>query len=156
LADRIAVMKDRVIQQLGTPNDIYRRPANRFVASFVGSPAMNFLRGTFAVRNGAPCFAASGISIPLDGYAFDARPQEGEAIELGIRPEHVETGGDLPAVIEMVEPMGSDQLAWLKLGDHPLSMRLPAEAQIVAGGSIPLRLSADKLNLFDTVSGRRL
>ena len=50
LADRIAVMKDRVIQQLGTPNEIYRRPANRFVASFVGSPAMNFLRGTFAMQ----------------------------------------------------------------------------------------------------------
>ena len=59
-------------------------------------------------------------------------------------------------MIEMVEPMGSDQLAWLRLGDHPLSMRLPAEAQIVAGGSIPLRLPADKLNLFDAVSGRRL
>jgi multiple sugar transport system ATP-binding protein len=156
LADRIAVMKDRVIQQLGTPNEIYRRPANRFVASFVGSPAMNFLRGNFAMRGGAPCFAAAEISIPLDGYAFDARPEEGASIDLGIRPEHVEAGGDLPAVIEMIEPMGSDQLAWLRLGDHPLSMRLPAEAQVVAGGLIPLRLSAEKLNLFDAVSGRRL
>src|SRR5436190_6143328 len=87
LADRIAVMKDRVIQQLGTPSDIYRRPANRFVASFVGSPAMNFLPGTFAVHDGAPCFAAAGIRIPLEGYGFDARPQQGAAIELGIRPE---------------------------------------------------------------------
>jgi multiple sugar transport system ATP-binding protein len=156
LADRIAVMKDRVIQQLGTPNEIYRRPANRFVASFVGSPAMNFLRGNFAMRGGAPCFAAAEISIPLDGYAFDARPEEGASIDLGIRPEHVEAGGDLPAVIEMIEPMGSDQLAWLRLGDHPLSMRLPAEAKIAAGGSIPLRFSADKLNLFDAVSERRL
>jgi multiple sugar transport system ATP-binding protein len=156
LADRIAVMKDRVIQQLGTPSEIYRRPANRFVASFVGSPAMNFLPGTFTMRNGAPCIAAAGLSIPLDGYAFDARPEDGASIELGIRPEHVEAGGDLPALIEMVEPMGSDQLAWLKLGDHPLSMRLPAEAKIVAGGSVPLRLPADKLNLFDAVSGRRL
>jgi multiple sugar transport system ATP-binding protein len=156
LADRIAVMKDRVIQQLGTPNEIYRRPANRFVASFVGSPAMNFLRGTFAMRSGAPCFAAAGLSIPLDGYAFDTRPEAGAPIELGIRPEHVEAGGDFPATIEMVEPMGSDQLAWLKLGDHPLSMRLPAEAKIVAGGTVPLRLPADKLNLFDALSGRRL
>jgi multiple sugar transport system ATP-binding protein len=56
----------------------------------------------------------------------------------------------------MVEPMGSDQLAWLRLGEHPLSMRLSAEAQIVAGGPIPLRFPADKLNLFDAVSGRRL
>src|SRR6478609_7637771 len=97
LADRIAVMKDRIIQQLGTPNEIYRRPANRFVASFVGSPAMNFLRGTFAISGGAPCFAAAGLSISLDGYAFDARPEVGAPVELGIRPEHVEAGGDLPA-----------------------------------------------------------
>jgi multiple sugar transport system ATP-binding protein len=156
LADRIAVMKDRVIQQLGTPNEIYRRPANRFVASFVGSPAMNFLRGTFAIKNDAPCFTAAGLSVPLDGYAFDARPAEGAPIELGIRPEHVEAGGDLPASIEMVEPMGSDQLAWLRIGNHPLSMRLSTEAQITAGRPIALRFPADKLNLFDAVSGRRL
>ena len=156
LADRIAVMKDRVIQQLGTPSDIYRRPANRFVASFVGSPAMNFLPGTFAVRDGAPCFAAGGISIPLEGYGFEARPQPGAAIELGIRPEHVEAGGDLPAAVEMVEPMGSDQLAWLRLGGLPLSMRLPADTPIASGQSLQLRLPADKLNLFDAASGRRL
>jgi len=155
LADRIAVMKDRVIQQLGTPNEIYRRPANRFVASFVGSPAMNFLPGAFAVRGGKPHFDAAGISLPLDGYAFDARPEEGASIELGIRPEHVEAGGDLPAVIEMVEPMGSDQLAWLRLGSQALSMRLPAEARIVTGEPVSLRLPGAKLNLFDA-SGRRL
>src|SRR3954467_1570519 len=89
LADRIAVMKDRRFQQIGTPQEIYLRPINRFVASFVGSPAMNFLRGTFAMNNGAPCFHAAGVSIPLDGYAFDARPEAGASIELGIRPEHV-------------------------------------------------------------------
>jgi multiple sugar transport system ATP-binding protein len=56
----------------------------------------------------------------------------------------------------MVEPMGSEQLAWLRLGRHPLSMRLPAETHLVVGQSIPLRLPADKLNLFDAASGRRL
>jgi multiple sugar transport system ATP-binding protein len=156
LADRIAVMKDRVIQQLGTPNEIYRRPANRFVASFVGSPAMNFLPGTFALHDGAPHFATAGISIPLDGYGFDARPQQGASVELGIRPEHVEIRGDVPATVEMVEPMGSDQLAWLRLASLPLSMRLPAETHIAAGQSLQLRLPADKLNLFDAASGRRL
>jgi multiple sugar transport system ATP-binding protein len=156
LADRIAVMKDRVIQQLGTPNEIYRRPANRFVASFVGSPAMNFLPGAIAMRDGAPCFAADGISIALDGYGFDAGPQQGASVELGIRPEHVEMGGDVPATVEMVEPMGSDQLAWLRLGSQALSMRLPAEDHIAGGQSLQLRLPADKLNLFDASSGRRM
>jgi multiple sugar transport system ATP-binding protein len=156
LADRIAVMKDRVIQQLGTPNEIYRRPANRFVASFVGSPAMNFLPGAVAVKEGVPCFLTEGIVIPLNGYAFEGPPQDGAPVELGIRPEHVESGGEVPATIEMVEPMGSDQLAWLRVGGHPLSMRLPAEACTAAGEAMQLRLPADKLNLFDAATGRRL
>jgi multiple sugar transport system ATP-binding protein len=109
-----------------------------------------------AMRSGAPWFDAAGISLSLDGYGFDGRPAEGAPIELGIRPEHVESGGDLRAVIEMVEPMGSDQLAWLRLGNQPLSMRLPAEAQVIVGDTIPLRLPPDKLNLFDAGSGRRL
>jgi multiple sugar transport system ATP-binding protein len=117
---------------------------------------MNFLAGAFAVRDGVPCFDAAGLSIPLDGYAFDGRPQEGASIELGIRPEHVVAGGDLPATVEMVEPMGSDQLAWLRLGSHALSMRLPAEAQIAVTQSISLRLPPDRLNLFDARSGCRL
>ena len=156
LADRIVVMKDRVIQQVGTPNQIYRHPANRFVASFVGSPAMNFLPGALEVRDGSPWFVTSGLSIALDGYAFEAPPVEGAPIELGIRPEHIEAGGDLPAVIELVEPMGSDQLAWLRLASHSLSMRLPAETDAASGAALQLRLPVEKLNLFDASSGRRL
>jgi multiple sugar transport system ATP-binding protein len=156
LADRIVVMKDRVIQQVGTPNQIYRRPANRFVASFVGSPAMNFLPGTCEVREGSPWFVTTGLSMALDDYAFETPPVAGAPIELGIRPEHVEAGGDLPAVIELVEPMGSDQLAWLRLAGHTLSMRLPAEAGAASGESLRLRLPVEKLNLFDASSGRRL
>jgi multiple sugar transport system ATP-binding protein len=156
LADRIVVMKDRVIQQVGTPNQIYRRPQNRFVASFVGSPAMNFLPGAIEIRDGSPWFAAAELLISLDGYAFEAPPVAGAAIELGIRPEHVERGGDLAAVIELIEPMGSDQLAWLRLASHSLSMRLPAEADAASGESLRLRLPVEKLNLFDASSGRRL
>jgi multiple sugar transport system ATP-binding protein len=156
LADRIVVMKDRVIQQVGTPNQIYRRPVNRFVASFVGSPAMNFLSGALDVRDGSPWFVSGELSMALDDYAFEVPPVAGAPIELGIRPEHVEADGDLPAVIELVEPMGSDQLAWLRLASHSLSMRLPAEADAASGGSLRLRLPVEKLNLFDASSGRRL
>src|SRR5256885_2642437 len=74
LADRIAVMKDRVIQQLGTPQEIYQRPANRFVASFVGSPAMNFLPGTLRADGGAMEFSTNGFRLPLRGYEFAATP----------------------------------------------------------------------------------
>jgi multiple sugar transport system ATP-binding protein len=156
LADRIVVMKDRLIQQVGTPNQIYRRPANRFVASFVGSPAMNFLPGAIEVRDGSPWFVCPSLAVALRGYTFEAPPVAGAPIELGIRPEHVEAGGDLPAVIELVEPMGSDQLAWLRLGPHALSMRLSAEARAAMGDALQLRLPVEKLNLFDATSGRRL
>jgi multiple sugar transport system ATP-binding protein len=156
LADRIAVMKDRVIQQLGTPQDIYRRPANRFVASFVGSPAMNFLSGAFAIREGMPYFATGEIAVALEGYAFEAAPQDGASIDLGIRPEHIEMEGGLTATVEMIEPMGSDMLAWLRLGGHAIAMRLPAEVSMTSGQSIPLRLPPGKLNLFHAGSGHRL
>jgi multiple sugar transport system ATP-binding protein len=156
LADRIAVMKDRVIQQLGTPQEIYRRPANRFVASFVGSPAMNFLSGTLALRSGTPHFVIGEISIALEGYAFDAQPQDGTPIDLGIRPEHFTMDGGLPATVEMIEPMGSDQLAWLRLGEHAIAMRLPAEAHMSLGQLISLQMPPGRLNLFHAGSGQRL
>jgi multiple sugar transport system ATP-binding protein len=154
LADRIAVMRDRRIQQLGTPQDVYQRPASKFVATFVGSPAMSFLVGTIG-PDGA--FEAAGLRVDLSGYEFAARPVPGQAVELGIRPEHVrraETG--LAAVIGMVEPMGADLLAWTTLGGAPLSLRLPAETRIAVGDRLCLDLPSRHLSLFDPATGLRL
>jgi multiple sugar transport system ATP-binding protein len=157
LADRIAVMRDRVIQQLGTPQEIYQRPANRFVASFVGSPSMNFVPGTLQRDGGDVVFAAGDFKLPLHGYNFAATPADGTNVELGVRPEHVEVlpgGRKLP--IEMIEPMGSDLLAWSKLGGAPISLRLPAESPTKAGDSIAVAIAPGKVSLFDRASGRRL
>jgi len=154
LADRIAVMKDRVIQQLGTPREIFERPANRFVASFVGSPSMNFIAGRLRL-DGGPTFTAGDFDLPLPDYPFAAAPREGE-VELGIRPEHIETvagGRTLP--IEMVEPMGSDVLAWSRLGGTPVSLRLPAETAPRVGDQVAVAIPPAKVNLFDS-SGQRL
>ena len=120
LADRIAVMRDRRIQQIGTPQEIYQRPANRFVATFVGSPAMSFLPGRLAGTAGQWRFETDGHALPLPDYAFAAAPQDGMPIELGIRPEHVELAPDAAdawdAPVELVEPIGSDLLAWTRIG----------------------------------------
>jgi multiple sugar transport system ATP-binding protein len=157
LADRIAVMKDRIIQQLGTPKEIYIRPANKFVASFVGSPAMSFVPGRIGGTEVAPTFEAGGISIPLAGYGFVEPVVPGRSVELGVRPEHVVTSqAGIAAEIEMIEPMGSDQLAWTRLSDVPVSLRLDADSPIKIGETLHLHIPADKLNLFEAESGRRI
>jgi multiple sugar transport system ATP-binding protein len=157
LADRIAVMRDRIIQQLGSPQDVYQRPANKFVATFVGSPAMNFLSGRLA--EGAR-FETLDLSLALDAYPFATPPVPGQAVEVGIRPEHVELARGAPDAVmgrvEVVEPMGSDLLAWTRLGGAPLSVRLPAETQVAVGDLLPLRLPVGRLNVFETAGGQRL
>jgi multiple sugar transport system ATP-binding protein len=157
LADRIAVMKDRIIQQLGTPREIYQRPANRFVASFVGSPSMNFVAGRLRLDGGQPTFTAGDFNLPLPGYPFAAAPHDGADVELGIRPEHVAVAaGGRELSIEMVEPMGSDVLAWSRLGGAPISLRLPAESATRPGDRIAVAIPPAKINLFERSSGRRL
>jgi multiple sugar transport system ATP-binding protein len=155
LADRIAVMKDRIIQQVGTPQEIYRRPANRFVASFVGAPPMNFVPGKLQRQNGIAHFAADGFELPLPDYAFGGAWTE--EVELGIRPEHIEPAATGTGVaIEMVEPMGSDQLAWSRLGGVPVSLRLPGDSSVKTGDRLAVAIPSAHVNLFDRTSGRRI
>lgn len=157
LADRIAVMRNRRVQQLGTPQDVYQRPDNKFVATFVGSPAMSFVAGQLT---DGPVFVATGMNIPLAGYTFAEAPQNGHAVELGIRPEHIELARGAPdaidAPVEVVEPMGSDLLAWTRIGGAPVSVRLPAETRVAVGDRLPLLLPLSRLNFFDTATGQRL
>ena len=91
LADRIAVMKGGVIQQLDAPQAIYSRPVNRFVAGFIGSPGMNFLDGRVET-NSAPAFKADGVSVDLSRYDFAARDGIERTVQFGVRPEHIEIG----------------------------------------------------------------
>jgi multiple sugar transport system ATP-binding protein len=157
LADRIAVIKDRIIQQLGTPQEIYQRPANRFVASFVGSPSMNFVAGTLRFDAGGAIFTTNDFKFPLKGYEFLTAPADGADVELGVRPEHVEVTADGRELsIEVVEPMGSDLLAWSTLGGAPISLRFPGESQSRTGDRVAVTISPAKVSLFDRTSGRRL
>jgi multiple sugar transport system ATP-binding protein len=160
LADRIAVMKDRAFQQIGTPQEIYLRPVNRFVATFVGSPAMNFVSGHIEAGADGPVFHSSSFQVSLQGYAFEQSPTNAVRAELGIRPEHIavvpDATGAQEVYVEMSEPMGSDLLAWTRFGSHALSIRLPAETKLTAGDRLRVLLPAHRLNLFDAASGVRL
>jgi multiple sugar transport system ATP-binding protein len=153
LADRIAVMKGGVIQQLDAPQTIYNRPVNRFVAGFLGSPSMNFLEGAIS-RDGAT-FQVGDAAVPLGRYAFERRPDGGGQAVLGIRPEHVLVGEaavaqpfGYDAKIDIVEPMGSDTLVWTKLGGANFALRAEADKQFRVGDSIRIAFDPARASVF--------
>ncbi len=159
LADRIAVMHGGIIQQLAAPKEIYHRPANRFVAGFVGSPRMNFFEGRIEAESGAPVFRSDHLSVPLDRYEFTASPPSGASVELGIRPEHVRTGagnGALTADVEIVEPMGAETVLWCGLAGNTIGIRMDGDSNADAGDSMGVEFPGDRLNLFDSGTGQRL
>jgi multiple sugar transport system ATP-binding protein len=161
LADRIAVMKGGVIQQLATPLDIYHRPMNQFVAGFIGSPAMNFLPGTVATGSGGPRFILGDISMELSRYGFATTPTVGGAI-FGIRPEHIALGKagagchGASGLVDIVEPMGAETIVWTSLAGHPLTLRVDGDEAVRAGETVPFHFDVSRASLFDAASGNRL
>lgn len=159
LADRIAVMRGGVIQQLDAPQAIYNRPVNRFVAGFIGSPGMNFVDGMLA-ESGGWRFSAGDLNIPLSTYAFENRPVAGPAV-FGLRPEHIglNSGSDWPfsanASVDVVEPMGSDTLVWVRLGAQGLSVRVPSERAPRTGSQVEIGFDPMRALLFSE-DGNRL
>ena len=157
LADRIAVMRGGVIQQLAAPQEIYNRPSNLFVAGFIGSPSMNMLKG--AVKGKA--FVAGDLQLDLAGYDGGALIDRDQAI-LGLRPEHLtiqsaaEAGRTIPAVVEIDEPMGADSLIWLKAAGQQMSVRVPVERRMAPGTEVHLRVDIPKASLFDAKSEQRV
>ena len=159
LADRIAVMRGGIIQQLDAPQVIYNRPSNLFVAGFIGSPPMNFLHGRTV--DGGRAFQFGDTKIDLAGYDGGAVMERDKAI-LGLRPEHLtvqmeaEPGRTIPAVVEIEEPMGADSLVWLRAGDTAMSIRVPVEFVIPRGTQVHLRVEIAKASIFDVTSEQRV
>ncbi|WP_417581302.1 ABC transporter ATP-binding protein [Pelagibacterium sp.] len=160
LADRIAIMRDGIIQQLDTPNVIYNHPVNLFVAGFIGSPSMNFIEGTLSGKT----FTADGVPFDVDRYGFAAGndAHETKAV-LGVRPEHVIVGEaaqsqavNFEAEIEIVEPMGSDTIAWTKLGKHEFTFRADSELNLAVGQKIRLGFDPARASIFNADSGDRI
>ncbi len=159
LADRIAVMKGGTIQQLDAPQNIYNKPKNLYVAGFIGSPSMNFLKGRIDGGN----FKLGGLSIPLHEYAADS-PLTSRAAVLGVRPEHIlldtaasQKSSDVyKATVDLVEPMGSDSLVWLKLADTIISARVESNQVFEPGQKVDVRFRIGLASVFDDASGDRL
>jgi multiple sugar transport system ATP-binding protein len=163
LADRIVVMKDGVIQQIGSPDDVYERPCNMFVASFLGNPAINYLDGMLDKSGAAISFRRGDLSIALPPkLASRLTGCEGQEVVLGLRPEDVcpaagaEPGHLLSGIVDSVLPVGSDSFIGLKVEGRDIFVRLDKEARHREGTSLALGLVADRLHLFDKTSGMTL
>ncbi|MEM6161205.1 sn-glycerol-3-phosphate import ATP-binding protein UgpC [Erwinia sp. P6884] len=156
LAQRVMVMNKGILEQLGTPVEVYERPATRFVASFIGAPSMNLLDGEVS-EDGARLKLAEGFTLPLPV----ARPElAGHALTLGIRPEHIklssQQAGGVPLVVETLEMLGADNLAHGRLGGCGMVVRLLHVERPATGSTLWLHLPPESLHFFDTQNGQRL
>ncbi|UPY39037.1 sn-glycerol-3-phosphate ABC transporter ATP-binding protein UgpC [Sediminicoccus sp. KRV36] len=150
MADKIVVMELGHIRQAGPPLELYDRPANLFVAGFIGSPAMNLLEGR--IEHGA-FLTPDGLSWPLPP-AQEARP--GPAV-YGIRPEHFRLAGDgMPARVRIVEPMGSETMVMMQIGDTPVNGVFRERVTARPGDSLPVLPQAAQAHLFDKDTGQRM
>ncbi len=165
MATRIAVMDGGVIQQVGSPLEIYARPSNLFVAGFIGAPAMNLRDGTIALDGGKASATVDGFRFDLDGYAFETAPQAGQQIKLGLRPEDFAAAGSIPdpagtlsAPIQYAEQTGGDATLYLRVGDGLVAARTDPEriSRLAPGQQVDLAFPKAKLHVFDAQNGRRL
>jgi len=153
MADKIVVMRDGRIEQVGAPLELFDRPANIFVASFIGSPSMNLLKGT--MRGGEkPAVDISGTLFPA---APNASAADGRAVVYGVRPEHLEIHADgVPARISVVEPTGSETLVFLRFGDSEIVALFRERHAFRPGDTLHLKPRLDQVHLFDAGTGNRL
>jgi multiple sugar transport system ATP-binding protein len=154
MADRIVVMNDGNVEQAGSPLALYDRPANIFVAGFIGSPAMNLIRGTIRA-NAEPSFVSnSGVTLPL---ASAPAASDGQPAIYGIRPEHLSIGGKtVKAEISVVEPTGSETQVFAKLGGDKIVGVFRERVAAKPGELLPLLPDLSAVHLFDAASGKRL
>jgi multiple sugar transport system ATP-binding protein len=151
MADKIVVMHDGLVEQVGAPLELYDRPANRFVAGFIGSPAMNFLRARIDGA-GASFSGGVGFSLPLKTTL-----ETGREVVLGIRPEHLEVAADgLEAEVVVIEPTGSETQLFARVGGQEITAVFRERHAFAPGQRIRLRPQADRVLIFDSSSGQRI
>lgn len=158
MADRIVVMHDGIVEQIGEPLELYDNPANMFVAGFIGSPAMNFSVGTVRA-NGGPAVVETdgGVSLPLR-EGWDG--QHGRRVVYGVRPEHLSLGNDsdrgITSEIAVVEPTGAETLLVSRAADGELQAVFRDRYAVRPGETITLVPDLDKVHLFDADTGRKI
>ncbi|KJE34673.1 glycerol-3-phosphate ABC transporter ATP-binding protein [Thalassospira sp. HJ] len=156
LADRLIVMNGGIAEQIGSPIDIYEKPASQFVAGFIGSPAMNFLKGKVS-DDKKHVTVGDGVMLDLDHDV-----EAGREVTVGIRPEHLDLlqdgKGRINAPVRMVESLGAETLVYLDFGANAdnVTLRLQGTHQFAKGDQLSLSVPANKIHLFDIDSGKRL
>ncbi|WP_135445291.1 ABC transporter ATP-binding protein [Vibrio tasmaniensis] len=167
LADRIAVMKDGELQQLGTPQEIYTKPNNMFVAGFMGSPSMNFIKTMVDLdEEQNPIIKVTGTAEQEHHIRLpqSMRDQDGKELVIGLRPEHIteQEGDDVSAStkldlqLEVLEPTGPDTIAMVKVNDQEVACRLSPEFEVTVGQMAPLHFDLSKAVFFDAQTEARI
>jgi multiple sugar transport system ATP-binding protein len=154
MANKIVVMRNGRVEQVGKPLELYDRPANLFVAGFIGSPAMNFLQGKITMRSGKQIVTTDeGIELPLQGV----KAEEGRAVTYGVRPEHITIGeGGIPVAVSVFEPTGSETLIFGRVGGVPIDALIRERIEDEPGKTMPFRIDTRKVHVFDSATGQRL
>jgi multiple sugar transport system ATP-binding protein len=150
MADRIVILRDGYIEQQGSPLDVYDRPANLFVAEFIGSPSMNLLEGEVT---------AAGVRL-VDGTLLPLPPSHkakaGQKVVYGIRPEHLSLGAGATARVSVVEPTGPEMHIYADLGDHEICASTSERVTLSRDEAIQISPRLDKVHLFDAETGKAI
>jgi multiple sugar transport system ATP-binding protein len=153
MADRIVVLHDGIIEQIGSPLELYDRPANLFVAGFIGSPAMNMIKGRLESSPGPRFVTDDGMELPVAGIPAGS---EGKRVIYGIRPEHFSLGGSLQAKVVVVEPTGSETQVFAHIGEQKLLGVFRERVTVGPGQMLALTPAVEAVHLFDAETGLRL
>ena len=166
MGDRIVVMKDGWIQQVDTPLNIYNKPANQFVAGFIGSPPMNFFKGKIVREGNAVAFAEGRFTVALAGAVADKMAAHaGQAVTMGLRPEHIDErsarpdanpASVVPAQVEVVEMMGSEVYLYANTGQSNFTARVDSSCRKQIGDTVEVVFDMSKAHFFAEDDGRAL
>ncbi len=161
LSDHIAIMRDGVLQQYSSPHETYTAPANTFVAGFIGSPRMNFLRGHIGAANGHVVLETSSLHFVLPGRGAQTVASSGRnEVTIGVRPEHLSLSPPAPgatvARVELIEPVGPVAYLDLKAGDRALRASVTASHRYQVGDDLAISFEPESIHFFDSVSGARI
>ena len=157
LADKIVVLNDGRVAQIGTPIDVFERPQNQFVAGFIGAPAMNFLDGVVGGAAEAPVIKVAGIDVPVPAERFTL-PAPGTSVTLGIRPEDIvpeghgtrpNIGADFTAPVNFAEMLGNESLLFINLGDAEIVARMQHPRIVDTEERISFRIDGARVHVFD-------
>lgn len=154
MADKIVVMHDGIVEQTGSPLELYDRPRNTFVASFIGSPSMNMLEGTLSRNGDGAAVMVGSLKLALPE---DVSGENGQGVVYGVRPEHLElSDSGLEVTVSVVEPTGSETLVFCRLGEQEISVLFRERHSFQPGQTLYLRPRSEHVHVFDAASGERI